>query len=168
MAGKACRVKVAWLCLLSYQNEMQPFKGRTLPSSFITAFLRATPAFKRYSPLLSLSLILARIREIAAHLSVQRRFRLQWKLCGMIRTSMIRRPIPSSSSSLLFIYMNWKRIFKLPFWTFSRQFSFFLSLRSFLKQILLENCDLKPRGRREKGEGRARWVVSRAGWRNID
>lgn len=34
---------------------MQPFKGRTLPSSFITAFLTATPAFKRYSPLLSLS-----------------------------------------------------------------------------------------------------------------
>ena len=39
IVARKARVKVAWLCLLWYQNEMHLSKGGRVPSSFITVFL---------------------------------------------------------------------------------------------------------------------------------
>lgn len=149
---------------------MQPFKGRTLPSSFITAFLTATPAFKRYSPLLSLS--------HSRSLSNQRD-------CGSsVCATSVSSPMKTLWDDTHFddTKANSFLLLQLTFYLYELEtdiqasllnffktiFFFSIAAINFLKQILLENCDLKPRGRRGKGEGRARWVVSRPGWRNID
>lgn len=144
MAGKA-RVKVAWLCLLSYQNEMHLSKGeRTLPSSFITAFLRDS------SPLLNDTLC-SRIREIAAHARAE--------VSSPMKTNDEQAMIPLRWYEAQFLplcffffffpFKTGNGMFKLPFdifdrtselvWKMKLKIIFFFIAAIFLKKILFKN-----------------------------
>lgn len=145
VAGKA-RVKVAWLCLLSYQNEMHLSKGeRTLPSSFITPFLRHS------SPLLNDTLC-SRIREIAEVSSLSMRTNdepLRWYEAQLL---------PLCFFLFFFPFKTGNGIFKLPFdifdrtselvWKMKLKIIFFFIAAIFPKKILFKN-----RGRRDDGGG---------------